>query len=551
MTAVEIETSRAADAAAIAQLREDFSKEGRNVAYVCAGQIPVAAADQSDRSTSKSAVLGRQHERADVCKPVAIRWDRDDGTGTALSLPVVDHAAALKLEALVKGCCPATFGRGGEDAYDEGYRRAGAMSPERFCTNFCPYESGVIDIVTQLLLPPIVGDLPEEMPESPFESLRKTYDKEHKLNVISDVLEEETLALPFSQMGLGIPQLQSILTRFEVPARNADEMALIVDRVDPDYTGIMDHRAVAEVILQRTAEKEVRANIAEEAMRQKGMRRQRWLNLGVRAQLYKLNVYSGPSGRFRPHVDTPRAESQFGSLVVCLPVHFEGGALAVRHQGQEVVHNWADAASTPTGSCIQWAAFYSDCEHEVFDVTAGHRITLTYNLHVAPGTGMLNAQMTSLMPRKLGLYTRLRAMLANPTLMVRGGYVGSRLIHKYPHAHPRLHTYVPSMLKGADMVLYEAVAALGLVSVLVPFQKWNINPVGLLEHLDRLHLGRRSAAHHGQATAQITSSSLLAALKINENVYEDTIDVDAIMDQVCGSTSGCVCHTDDTSGKDS
>jgi len=33
---------------------------------------------------------------------------------------------------------------------------------------------------------------------------------------------------------------------------------------------------------------------------------------GVRAKLYKLNVYSGPSGMFKPHVDTPRAADQMG-----------------------------------------------------------------------------------------------------------------------------------------------------------------------------------------------------------------------------------------------
>jgi hypothetical protein len=47
----------------------------------------------------------------------------------------------------------------------------------------------------------------------------------------------------------------------------------------------------------------------------------RW---GVIAELYKLNVYSGPSGMFRPHIDTPRGRTQFGSLVVCLPTKFEG-----------------------------------------------------------------------------------------------------------------------------------------------------------------------------------------------------------------------------------
>ena len=42
-------------------------------------------------------------------------------------------------------------------------------------------------------------------------------------------------------------------------------------------------------------------------------------NWGVTAELYKLNFYSAPSGKFKSHVDTPRGPAQFGSLVVCLP----------------------------------------------------------------------------------------------------------------------------------------------------------------------------------------------------------------------------------------
>ena len=45
---------------------------------------------------------------------------------------------------------------------------------------------------------------------------------------------------------------------------------------------------------------------------------------GVISQLYKLNVYSAPSGKFKSHVDTPRAAEQFGSLVVCLPHPHQG-----------------------------------------------------------------------------------------------------------------------------------------------------------------------------------------------------------------------------------
>ncbi len=47
------------------------------------------------------------------------------------------------------------------------------------------------------------------------------------------------------------------------------------------------------------------------------------------------------------------------------------------HQGRETICDW----SAQKGEAIKWAAFYSDCEHEVLEVTSGHRITLTYNLY--------------------------------------------------------------------------------------------------------------------------------------------------------------------------
>jgi hypothetical protein len=62
-----------------------------------------------------------------------------------------------------------------------------------------------------------------------------------------------------------------------------------------------------------------------------------------------------------------------------LPFAHEGGALVVRHGGQEVVPDWASAKPT----AIQWTALFSNCEHEVLEVTKGHRVTLTYNLYWA------------------------------------------------------------------------------------------------------------------------------------------------------------------------
>ncbi|KAL6069936.1 Fe2OG dioxygenase domain-containing protein [Balamuthia mandrillaris] len=118
----------------------------------------------------------------------------------------------------------------------------------------------------------------------------------------------------------------------------------------------------------------------------------------IRAELYKLNIYP-KGGHFKAHVDTPRGDSMFGSLVVCLPAAFQGGQLVVRHAQSEVVFDLSSRRSTKKsemvkeeapregedltelGCEVKWAAFYSDCEHEILPVTEGHRITLTYNLY--------------------------------------------------------------------------------------------------------------------------------------------------------------------------
>lgn len=144
---------------------------------------------------------------------------------------------------------------------------------------------------------------------------------------------------------------------------------------------------------------------------------------GVRAELYKLNVYSGPSGKFKPHVDTPRSRGQFGSLVVCLPVEHEGGQLKVRHRGEETTFDWSatpgkadEKKGGPNGNAaVQWAAFYSDCEHEVLEVTSGHRITLTYNLFAVRGSGRMTGHSLSpnpLNPTHLPLFDTIQRTLS-------------------------------------------------------------------------------------------------------------------------------------------
>ncbi|KAI1101258.1 hypothetical protein F4804DRAFT_347774 [Jackrogersella minutella] len=192
---------------------------------------------------------------------------------------------------------------------------------------------------------------------------------------------------------------------------------------------------------------------------------------GVKAELYKLNIYAGPSGRFRAHVDTPRSESQFGSLVVCLPMAYKGGQLEVRHNGKTVAFDWSKLESDRPA--IQWAAFYSDCEHEVLEVRSGYRITLTYNLYAVRGNGQLAGHCNTLDLAHIPLYKHMRSILNRESFMPEGGHLGFYTTHSYPHTSNNFCT--PDTLKGLDMAIWECFQALGCGVCLRPvanYRKW-------------------------------------------------------------------------------
>ena len=120
-------------------------------------------------------------------------------------------------------------------------------------------------------------------------------------------------------------------------------------------------------------------------------------------------------------MNTPRSSIQFGSLVVALPCHHEGGQLVVRHADQTITFDWSTSASQGrTISAVQWAAFYSDCEHEVKEVTEGHRITLTYNLYFSLGVGNLTGNSPAMDATSLLLYHKVKAALESPNCMANG-----------------------------------------------------------------------------------------------------------------------------------
>ena len=127
------------------------------------------------------------------------------------------------------------------------------------------------------------------------------------------------------------------------------------------------------------------------------------LGLGDRSivsHLYKLLVYE-KGGFFLPHKDGEKLDRMVATLVVALPSKHIGGELIVRHVGHETIIRFDDPAAEFQTS---FAAFYSDCEHEVKTVVDGFRLCLVYNLVLADtGTSTVTApdfqrQMQQLVP---------------------------------------------------------------------------------------------------------------------------------------------------------
>jgi hypothetical protein len=95
----------------------------------------------------------------------------------------------------------------------------------------------------------------------------------------------------------------------------------------------------------------------------------------VAADFYNLLIYDEGSF-FIDHRDTEKVAGMFATMVLVLPSIHSGGALVVRHLDREALLDPRPEEPSEIG----FAAFYADCVHEVRPVTAGHRITLVYNL---------------------------------------------------------------------------------------------------------------------------------------------------------------------------
>ena len=196
------------------------------------------------------------------------------------------------------------------------------------------------------------------------------------------------------------------------------------------------------------------------------------------AELHSLNVY-GPGGHFVAHKDTPRDQSVFGTLVVCLPLAFSGGQLVVEQQAR-TTFDWEQRYYSSTWSAekearrIRWAAFFGDVDHRIETVTSGCRATLTYELRRAthkPDAETAGPHQPS--KAETAFATALTEALADPHFFSKGGTLGIPCLHLY--ALPASGATFPGIenlrdhLKGRDRLAARALERAGLEPRVVPY----------------------------------------------------------------------------------
>jgi hypothetical protein len=99
-----------------------------------------------------------------------------------------------------------------------------------------------------------------------------------------------------------------------------------------------------------------------------------------------------------------------------LLIFLAGGQLRISHNGYSTFFDWSNTNST----AIKWAAFYSDCEHEVLQVQTGHRITITYNLYITENIGSVLRSCPTADPSLTPLYEGAKRIIEQPGFMKDG-----------------------------------------------------------------------------------------------------------------------------------
>lgn len=122
----------------------------------------------------------------------------------------------------------------------------------------------------------------------------------------------------------------------------------------------------------------------------------------------------------------------------------------MRHQGRSTTFNWGSSDR------IEWAAFFSNLEHEVEEVTSGQRVTLTYNLYWHASEKEDQALPPPVTIESLPMYGELKKILGFGGFLPNSGLLDLSCTHSYVHNRKAKDVDLPRSLRGVDMVFFEA-----------------------------------------------------------------------------------------------
>ena len=97
---------------------------------------------------------------------------------------------------------------------------------------------------------------------------------------------------------------------------------------------------------------------------------------------------------------------------MCLPSAFDGGSLLVQHcDGNVVKFDWGHHSA----SKIQWAAFYSDCDHQFQPIKSGYQVILVYRMYVTEPIGSSIVHHDPIIdPQSLPMYNYIKELVEQP-----------------------------------------------------------------------------------------------------------------------------------------
>lgn len=168
--------AQAAEAKLLKELSLSLDVQARSATFACGGHVSLTSSEKGEKSAEAAETTGTKSTQEgddqvkddpetpdndatttiNVVGPVQIRFGE---SGKGITVVFGDNGPSdIGLRHLTEACQPASFGRGGKAVLDEEYRKAGKMDKEEFATSFCPYEAGIIDVITQLLVPQSTHD---------------------------------------------------------------------------------------------------------------------------------------------------------------------------------------------------------------------------------------------------------------------------------------------------------------------------------------------------------------------------------------------------------